>query len=81
MKANDKVNSAWDEYVIDRCEEIIANDEYCNNLNREIIKLEQELLPLLSHEALGKFLKIDELSLELTDRIREICTDNFTIIR
>ena len=74
-------SKAFDEFLAKRCEEILENDEFYININHDILKIEQELLPLLTHEALNKFLKIDELSIKLINRICKLCTDNFTIIR
>lgn len=62
-------SKAFKEYILKRCDEIITSDEYCAEINHEILKLEQKLLPLLSHEALSIFLKIDELNMKLTDHI------------
>ena len=75
------ISEASREFFIKMCDEKIANDEQCANLNRIILQLEKELLPLLSHEALDKFLRIDELNIELMNRTCAIYTDNFTIIR
>jgi hypothetical protein len=63
------MNKAYEEYVQNRSSEIIDNDEICITLNSKILRLEKELLPLLSQEAQAKYLKIDELSAELTDRV------------
>ena len=60
---------AFQEFLQKRCEEILTEDEKCINLNREILMLEKEILPMLSTESRDIFLKIDELALELIDRI------------
>ena len=67
---NEIFNSqAFQEFLQKRCEEIIANDGRCVNLNQEILALEREILPMLSQEAKVIFLKIDELTLELIEHI------------
>jgi hypothetical protein len=65
-------SAAFQEFIQKRCEEIITNDEKCYKVNREILELEKELIPLLSKEAKDKFLKIDELTLELITQIHVI---------
>jgi len=60
---------AFQEFLQKRCEEIIENDERCISLNSKILKLEQELYPLLSEKTLGMVLKIDEFTLEIIDHI------------
>jgi hypothetical protein len=65
---------AFREFIQKRCDEIIENDERCISLNGKILKLEQELYPLLSEETLGMVLKIDELTLELIDHIYTLST-------
>lgn len=62
-------SKAFHEFIQKRCEEIKAEDKTCCRINSKILQLEKELLPMLSDEAKVKFLKIDELTLELIDHI------------
>ena len=62
-------SASFQEFIQKRADEIIANDEHCVGLNREILRLEYKLLPLLSPEARDIFLKIDEFTMEFIERV------------
>lgn len=80
MSSSDRIDSpAFQEFVQKRCEEITANDEICRKINKEILELEKELLPILSEEAKTKFFKIDEFTFELINRISALASP--TILR
>lgn len=65
----DNIYKNFREFVQKSMDEIIENDERCISINNEILKLEKELLPLLTIEVKNKILKIDELTSELTNHI------------
>jgi hypothetical protein len=73
-------SAAFQEFLQKRCEEIIEDDKVCQDINKELLALEKELLPTLSEESLKKVLKIDALTQRLIAHIPVICTEKFTII-
>lgn len=74
-------DSVFKEILQKSLESKITNDEKCKELNKKILQLEKELYPLLSKDFLNKVMEIDSLNSELFNRIIEISTDNFTIVR
>jgi hypothetical protein len=56
--------SSFDEFIMERCEEIITNDNECRAINDEILKIEKELIPYLPSDLKNKVLEIDESRLE-----------------
>jgi hypothetical protein len=73
--------SSYDKFIMERCEEIITNDEECCRINNEILKIEKELIPCLPPVLKNKVLEIDELSFKLVNRISLIFADKFTTNR
>jgi hypothetical protein len=74
-------SKAFEEFVQKRCEEIIAEDKECNAINKKILNIEKELMPLLPVELKNKLLEIDRLSLALVNRVCAITTDKITTNR
>jgi hypothetical protein len=62
-------SSAFQEFLQKRSEEIITDDKVCQDINKELLALEKELLPTLSEESLKKVLRMDALTHKLIDRI------------
>lgn len=71
--SNILTSPAYREFLQKRCEEKILEDERCIEINRKILQLENELIPILSAEAKRIFFEIDALTNELLIRIPAIC--------
>jgi hypothetical protein len=65
--------SAYREFLLKKSEENIAKDEKYIEINKKILQLERELIPILSPEAKRKYFEIEALSNELLDHIPNIC--------
>lgn len=57
------------EYASKRIEEMISTDEECITINRRLLDIEKEIIPVLSSEMKEKLLEMDRLNFALLDRI------------
>ena len=72
-------SAAFQEFLRNVYEEKLLKDERCVEINRQILQLEKELIPILSDEAKMKFFEIESLSDKLFNRMPIVFTDKITI--
>ena len=65
------------EYTCKRLDEMISEDKECMSINKQLLDIEKEIMPVLSSELEKKFLKIDRLNFELINRICFLVVANF----
>ena len=64
-------------YTYKRLDEMISEDKECMSINKQLLDIEKEIMPVLSSELEKKFLEIDRLNFELINRICFLVVANF----
>jgi hypothetical protein len=59
-----KVSNVFSEFISERCEEIILQDEPYKKFNNEILILETEFKKTLSPEQIKEYNKMEEISMQ-----------------
>jgi hypothetical protein len=72
---------AFQEFLQKRGEEIMANDDEYQFINKKILSIEKGFFPLLSPDLMKKYLEIDNLTFQLINRLYFLTTDKITINR
>jgi hypothetical protein len=72
---------AFQEFLQKRYEEITANDEEYRSINKKILTIEKEFVPLLPPDLLKQYLEIDNLNFKIINRLCFLTTDKITINR
>jgi hypothetical protein len=74
-------SQAFQEFLQNKCEEITANDDEYQFINKKILSIEKDFFPLLSPDLMKKYLEIDNLTFRLINRLYFLTTDKITINR